>query len=396
MSSAGSERQQPRGLIRDIELHVLECKVCFERFGSNPGRRPCGLPCGHAVCWPCAWALSRTATAPGGQLECPFCRWSGPVSRAADCLPLLQLAELVSAAAAGAGAAQPLRPGECPAELRSVFGGWGELLNPRGLAVCSHSGALAVVQDGEQWLRLLERSGGPLPGPGPGPGPSADEPPIYPLDVAVAGGGRLLAVTDAGDRSVKVFARGPGGRLQLLLTEGGFGLPWGLDSGSEPERLALTDWARGSLLLLELQPPGGRASLRRERVCHGLCHPREVAVSRQDGCIHVVEHPGPRGGGRRLKTFNSRGQLLRQVDGLGRSPGAGLGISGIAVDGQGNVLLADGDSGTVLWMGGPDKRQGRSLIERGLVRPVALAWADGHTLMVLDAGDHTLKVYTVH
>ncbi|XP_020365496.2 E3 ubiquitin-protein ligase NHLRC1 [Rhincodon typus] len=380
MSDAGSERQ-PRGLVRDIELHVLECKVCFERFGSSPARRPCSLPCGHAVCRQCAWALCRPE--PRRQLECPFCRWSGPVSRAADCLPLLQLAELLSSAAA-----EPLSTGTWPAELSSVFGGWGELLNPRGLAVCSHSGALAVVQDGEQWLRLLEWGGRPLPGLGP----SADERPVYPLDVAVAGGGQLLVVTDAGDRSVKVFARRPGGRLELVLTEGGFGLPWGLDCGSA-ERLALTDWAQGSLLLLDLQLPGG-ASLRRDSVCHGLCHPREVAVSRRDGCIHVVEHPGSRGG-RRLKTFNSRGHLVRQLDGLGRSPGAGLGISGIAVDGQGNVLLADGDSGTVVWVSGPDNRQCRTLIERGLVRPVALAWAADHTLMVLDAGDHTLKVYTV-
>ncbi|XP_078395396.1 E3 ubiquitin-protein ligase NHLRC1-like [Cetorhinus maximus] len=389
MCSAGGERQ-PRSLVRDIELNVLECKVCFERFGSSPARRPCALPCGHAVCRHCVSALCRRrgqeAAAAAGQVECPFCRRLGLLSLAADCLPLLQLAELL----AGAGS-EP--PGGGRPELTAVFGGWGRLLNPRGLAVCGSSGAVAVVQDGEQGLGLFERGGRPLPGPGPGAGRLR-----YPLDVAVAGGGRLLVVTDAGDSSVKVFSW-RGGRAELALTHGGFGLPWGLDSGSA-ERVVLTDWARGSLLQLTLQLPGG-ALLKRESICERLCRPREVAVGRLDGCIHVVEHPPASPGqrtGRRLKTFNSQGQLVRQMDGLGCSPPSPspvpLGVSAIAVDAKGNVLLADGDSGTVLCVGTLDKWQCRTIIDRDLVRPVALACTGDDTLIVLDGGDHTWKVYT--
>ncbi|XP_067906292.1 E3 ubiquitin-protein ligase NHLRC1-like [Heterodontus francisci] len=392
MCSARGEGQ-PGSLVREIELNVLECKVCFERFGSSPPRRPCALPCGHAVCRHCASALCRQPRqglqpAADGQLQCPFCRRSGPLSLAADCLPLLQLAELL------AGAAAEPTGGRWP-ELAAVFGGWGLLVNPRGLAVCRSSGAVAVAHDGEQSLRLFERGGRPLLGFGP------LEQLRYPLDVALAGGGRLLVVTDAGDSSVKVFASQAGGGAALTVIRGGFGLPWGVDAGSA-ERVAVTDAGRGSLLLLTLQLPGG-ALLSQDSVCERLCCPREVAVSPLDGCIHVVEHLQPRPGQRagrlaavRLKTFNSQRQLIRQVDNFGLTPSSSvpLGISAIAVDSKGNVLLADGDSGTVACVSTLENFQRRTIIDHGLVRPVALAWTGDDTLIVLDAGDHTWKVYT--
>ncbi|XP_078098032.1 E3 ubiquitin-protein ligase NHLRC1-like [Mustelus asterias] len=401
MCSAEAERQ-PLSLLRDIELNVLECKVCFERFGSSPARRPCALPCGHAVCRHCASALCRRRgqqaqeAAAAAQLECPFCRRSGPLSQAADCLPLLQLAELLSGAGGGPSAAAPPPPpaggggGDRRPELSAIFGGWGRLLNPRGLAVCGRSGAVAVVQDGEQPLGLFERGGRPLPGPG------REQPLRYPLDVALAGGGQLLLVTDAGDSSLKVFGwrAAAGGRPELQLSHGGFGLPWGLASASaDGAVLLLTDWARGSLLRLTLRLPDGGALLRRESLSERLCRPREVAVCPLHGSIHVVEHLAP-GPGRRLSTFDSRGQLLRRMDGLGPGPSLPAGLSAIAVDSQGNVLLADGDRGAVLCVGTVDKADRRTIIESGLVRPVALACTGDGSLIVLDAGDHTWKVYT--
>ncbi|XP_072365790.1 E3 ubiquitin-protein ligase NHLRC1-like [Scyliorhinus torazame] len=395
MCSAEGERQ-PRSLLRDIELNVLECKVCFERFSSSPARRPCALPCGHAVCRHCASALSHRRRAQqaqeeaaAAQLECPFCRRSGPLSQAADCVPLLQLAELLSGAGgepspAAGGGGGGFRP-----ELCAVFGGWGRLLNPRGLAVCGRSGAVAVVQDGEQPLGLFERGGRPLPGPDRG-----QQQLRYPLDVALAGGGRLLLVTDAGDSSLKVFRWGAGGRPELAFTRDGFGLPWGLAGGPAGGTVLLTDWARGSLLRLTLQLPAG-GLLQQESVCERLCGPREVALCPLDGCVHVVEHLAACPGRRRLSTFNSRGQLLRRMDSLGLGPGGGLpaGVSAIAVDGRGNVLLADGDSGAVLCVGTVDKAERRTIIDQGLIRPVALACPADDTLIVLDAGDHTWKVY---
>ncbi|XP_067857753.1 E3 ubiquitin-protein ligase NHLRC1-like [Heptranchias perlo] len=394
---------EPRSLVREIELNVLECKVCFERYGSSPPRRPCALPCGHAVCRHCASALCRRQQPADGQLQCPFCRRTGPLSQAADCLPLLQLAELLGGGGGdgggGGGDAAEVAGGRWP-KLETVFGGWGQLVNPRGLAVCRRSGAVAVAQDGEQRVRLFDR-GGRAAGLG---FESAPEHIRYPLDVALAGGGRLLVVTDAGDCSVKVFASGGGsGGAASAVIRGAFILPWGVDAGSSsssssPDQVALTDAGRGSLLLLTLQLPSG-ALLSQESVCERLRCPREVAVCPLDGCIHVVEHLRP---GARLKTFNRRGQLVRQLDSFALSlpgPGSGgglvpSGLTAIAVDGQGNVLVADGEGRAVLSLGTLDKAQRRTVIERGLCRPLALACAGDDTLIVLDGGDHTWKVYT--
>uniref|UniRef100_UPI00398F2CB9 E3 ubiquitin-protein ligase NHLRC1-like n=1 Tax=Pristiophorus japonicus TaxID=55135 RepID=UPI00398F2CB9 len=397
-SAPGEEEPEARGLVREIELNVLECKVCFERYGSSAPRRPCALPCGHAVCRHCAAALCRrpregrepaAAAADGGQLQCPFCRRSGRLSHAADCLPLLQLAELLGdreAADTEAPSAGRHRSRCCWPELAAVFGGWGQLLNPRGLAVCRESGAVAVAHDGEQRVRLYDRAGRSLLGLGP-------EQLRYPLDVALAGGGRLLVVTDAGDASIKVFASRGGAAAALTVIRGGFGLPWGVAAASA-QQVAVTDAGHGSLLLLNLQLPGG-ALLSQESVCERLCCPREVAVCPLDGCIHVVEHP-PGGGGPavRIKTFNSQRQLVRQIDSFGCSPPPLVpsGVSAIAVDGRGNVLLADGKA--VVCLGTLDNPQGRTLIDWGLARPVALDCVGDDTLVVLDAGDHTWKVYT--
>ncbi|XP_072880110.1 E3 ubiquitin-protein ligase NHLRC1-like [Hemitrygon akajei] len=364
-----------RSLAQDIRINVLECKVCFEHYGDNTACRPCVLPCGHVVCRHCAQTLTRA-----GELQCPFCRRCGPSSLAADCLPLLQLAEMLGPEQGGSSG--------LPSQLRliTVYGGWGQLLNPRALAVCPE--LLAVADDSSRPVRLWERGERWLESDVEATGL------VYPLGVALAGGGQLLLVTDGGDSSLKVFALGQSRKPAVV--QDNFGLPWGVAAGLSISQVVLTDAGRGSLLLLSLRLPGG-ALLGTESVCEGLRYPREVAVCPRQGCIHVVEHLLPPGSSAavRLKTFNSRHQLIRQLDSTGVSPVARIpaGLSAIAVDADGNVLVADGLDGTVGRVGVPGTRQYSILVDQGLIRPTGLACTADGELMVLDGGDNTWKVY---
>ncbi|XP_055510636.1 E3 ubiquitin-protein ligase NHLRC1-like [Leucoraja erinacea] len=388
-----------RSLLRDIQLNVLECKVCFEIYSDSAERRPCVLPCGHAVCRQCAGALSQG----GRQLQCPFCRRCGPPSQAIDCLPLLQLAELLNPVPEGGGGSSNSGSGPCPLtqpRLTAVLGGWGKLLNPRALSVCPSSGALAVADDDPRRpLRLWERGEDSLKPAAAAAGFSGL---LYPLGVALAGGGLLLVVADGGDSSLKVFALGESQKPSAKTIQGDFALPWGVAAGPGSDQVALTDAQRGTLLLLSLHLPGG-GLLSTETVSEGLQCPREVAVCPLHCCIHVVEHLQPLPPSTastssciRLKTFNSRRQLIHQLDSNVFSPARlPAGLSAIAADGRGNVLVADGLGGTVgLVEGITGTLRYRVLIAEGLVRPAGLACTADGELVVLDSGDHTCKIYT--
>ncbi|XP_078283154.1 E3 ubiquitin-protein ligase NHLRC1-like [Rhinoraja longicauda] len=422
--------QAARSLLRDIQLNVLECKVCFEIYSGSAARRPCVLPCGHAVCRQCAGALSQRQQ----QLQCPFCRRCWPASQATtDCLPLLQLAELLLSPVAvavpeGGGSSsnsssnntsssnnnnsssssssnnnRSNNPGQqCPLfqpRLKAVLGGWGTLLNPRALAVCPSSRALVVADDGRRRLRLWQRGEDSLE-PTAAAGRLCGL--LYPLGVALAGGGRLLVVADGGDSSLKVFALGLGGtpRTPKTILSDPLALPWGVAAGPGCDQVALTDAQRGTLSLLRLHLPGG-GLLSTETVSEGLQCPREVAVCPLHCCIHVVEHLQPLAPSAsprvRLKTFNSRRQLIRQLDSTVFSPARlPAGVSAMAADGRGNVLVADGMGGTVGLVEGIAEGlvRYRVLIAEGLVRPAGLACTADGELVVLDGGDHTCKIYT--
>ncbi|NXU94041.1 NHLC1 ligase, partial [Xiphorhynchus elegans] len=346
-------------------LSLLECRVCFERFGPAGPRRPQNLPCGHVLCSGCLCGLRRPL--------CPFCRRPcGPPGAASECRPLLQLLELWGPAA---------RP--CPGVLagpRQCLGGWGALRNPAGLAACAASARLAVVHDGHTRVALF----------GPGGrclrefGPRGEL--RYPLGVAITPGG-LVVVADGGDRALKAFDGE--GRAAGAAREG-LGLPWGLAVTAQGD-LLVSDAEAGALFRVSSDLQQCR------RVRARLSSPRAVAVCPRSGSVAVVEHlGGPARGSTRVRVFGADMRPLGQVDtfGLDVACQAPLYATAVAFDGEGRVLVTDVRGGAVVCLGRPEEFPTVTpLISQGLVYPIGLAYTADDSLVVLDSGDHSIKIY---
>ncbi|KAM9666479.1 E3 ubiquitin-protein ligase NHLRC1 [Trichechus inunguis] len=379
-----------RELVREAETSLLECKVCFERFGRGQQRRPRNLPCGHVVCLACVAALAHPRTL---ALECPFCRRACRGGDTSDCLPVLHLLELLGPALRPAPAAPRALPG-APGVLacHQAFGGWGTLVNPTGLALCPKTGRVVVVHDGKRRVRVFDSRG--RCAHQFGEKGEAVQDIRYPLDVTVTNDGHVV-VSDAGDRSIKVFDFG--GRIKLVIG-GQFSLPWGVDTTPQNE-VVVTDAEAGSLHLLEVDFPEGILQ-RADRMLAHLCSPRGVAVSGLTGAIAVLEHPPPPGGTRacstRVKVFSASMQLIGQVDSFGLSlffPSK-ITASAVTFDHQGNVIVTDTSSQAVLCLGKPEEFPGlKPLVTQGLSHPVALTYTKENSLLVLDAAAHSVKVF---
>ncbi|XP_004712525.1 E3 ubiquitin-protein ligase NHLRC1 [Echinops telfairi] len=389
-ADARGSRPALRELVREAESSLLECKVCFERFGHGHQRRPRNLPCGHVVCLACVAALAHPRTL---ALECPFCRRACRGCDTSDCLPVLHLLELLGPAlrqAPAAARAVPCAPG--PLTCRQAFGGWGTLVNPTGLALCPKTGRVAVVHDGQKRVQVFDSGGGCASQFGER-GEAAQNI-RYPLGVTVTSDCHVV-VSDAGDRSIKVFDFE--GQLKLVVG-GRFALPWGVAATPQNE-LLVTDAEAGSLHLLEVDFPEG--ILRRaDRMCADLCSPRGVAVSWLTRAIAVLEHPlasgGTRGGSSRVKVFSATMQFISQVDSFGLSlffP-SHITASAVTFDHQGNVIVTDTTSQAVLCLGKPEDFPGlKPLITQGVSQPVGLAYTKENALLVLDAAVHSVKVF---
>ncbi|XP_006861077.1 PREDICTED: E3 ubiquitin-protein ligase NHLRC1 [Chrysochloris asiatica] len=379
-----------RELVREAETSLLECKVCFERFGHTQQRRPRNLPCGHVVCQNCVAALAHPRTL---ALECPFCRRVGRGCDTSDCLPVLHLLELLRPALRRAPAA--LSTGPCaPGTLtcHHTFGGWGTLVNPTGLALCPQTGRVVVVHDGKKRVKVFNSEGECVHQFGE-KGEAAQDI-RYPLDVTVTNDCHVV-VSDAGDRSVKVFDFL--GHIKLVIG-GQFSLPWGVDTTPHNEVL-VTDAEAGSLHLLEVDFPEG--ILRRaDRMYSHLCSPRGVAVSWLTGTIAVLEHPltpmGTRACSTRVKVFSATMQFISQVDSFGLSlffPSK-ITASAVTFDHQGNVVVTDTSSQAVLCLGKPEEFPGlKPLVTQGLSYPVALNYTKENSLLVLDTAAQSVKVF---
>ncbi|XP_006888752.1 PREDICTED: E3 ubiquitin-protein ligase NHLRC1 [Elephantulus edwardii] len=392
--AGGARCGQPlRELVREAEISLLECKVCFERFGPGQQRRPRNLPCGHVVCLACVAALAHPRTL---ALECPFCRRGCRGSDTSDCLPVLHLLELLSPALPPAPATSPAVP--CaPGTLtcRHAFGGWGTLVNPTGLALCRKTGRIVVVHDGQRRVKVFDSEGGCAHQFGE-KGESAQDI-RYPLDVTVTNDCHVV-VSDAGDRSIKVFDFF--GHVKLLIG-GQFSLPWGVDTTPQNEIL-VTDAEAGSLHILKVDFPEG--NLRRiEKMCAHLCSPRGVAVSWHTGAIAVLEHPpaaeGTQTCSTRVKVFSATMQFIGQVDSFGLSlffPSK-ITASAVTFDPQGNVIVTDTSSQAVLCLGKPEEFPGlKPLITQDLSHPVALVYTKENSLLVLDTAAHSVKVFKAY
>ncbi|XP_056339923.1 E3 ubiquitin-protein ligase NHLRC1 [Oenanthe melanoleuca] len=377
----------------EAELSLLECRVCFEPYGPDGQRRPLNLPCGHVLCRGCVGAL---AGAERRRLECPFCRrLCGPAETSA-CRPLLQLLELLGPGgrlasalgrSGGGAAAAPAGLG-----LRRCLGGWGWLVNPTGVAACPGSGRLAVAHDGEKRIHVFGPGGFCLGRFGER-GPASNDI-KYPLDVAVTPDGHVV-VTDGGDCSVKAFDFD--GRGVLAVREG-FCLPWGLDATPESE-VIVTDSEAGALYRLAADFP--RGELKKCQVIRSrLVSPRAVAVCRTSGAVVVIEHLkalGESKGSTRVKIFSAEMDLIGQMDSFGLNlvfPSR-IYATAVAFDKEGRVIVTDVCSQAVICLGKPEEFPiFNPLISHGLAYPVGLTYTADNSLVVLDSGDHSVKVYS--
>ncbi|XP_076999564.1 E3 ubiquitin-protein ligase NHLRC1 [Tamandua tetradactyla] len=376
-------------LAREAETSLLECKVCFERFGHRQQRRPRNLPCGHVVCLACVATLAHPRTL---ALECPFCRRACRGCDTSDCLPVLHLLELLGPALRpppAAPRAAPCAPGAL--SCHHAFGGWGTLVNPTGLALCPKTGRIVVVHDGRRRVKIFD-SGGECVHQFGEKGEGAQDI-RYPLDVTVTNDCHVV-VTDAGDRSIKVFDLF--GQIKLVIG-GQFSLPWGVETTPQ-NGVVVTDAEAGALHLLEVDFPEGVLQ-RTERLHAHLCSPRGVAVSWLTGAIAVVESlqaPGTKTCSSRVTVFSASMQLIGQVDTFGLSlffPSK-MTASAVAFDHQGNVVVTDSSSQAVLCLGKPEEfPMLKPMVTEGLSHPVALTYTKENSLLVLDAADHSIKVY---
>ncbi|KAM9302519.1 E3 ubiquitin-protein ligase NHLRC1 [Morus bassanus] len=379
----------------EAELNLLECRVCFERYGAGGQRRPRNLPCGHVLCRGCVGALGGPENR---RLECPFCRRACGSAETSDCLPLLQLLEALGPAGGGLPSARGRRGGgaggPAPAgpALRLALGGWGALVNPSGVAACRRSGRLAVAHDGKKRIHVFGPGGSCLQRFGERGEAGNDI--KYPLDVTVTSDGHVV-VADGGDRAVKAFDFE--GRGVLAVREG-FCLPWGLDATPESE-VILTDAEAGALYRLTADFTKGKLK-KCQMIRSQLVSPRGVAVCQTSGAIVVIEHlkaQGPNDGSTRVKIFSAEMDLLGQMDSFGLNlvfPSK-IYATAVAFDKEGRVIVTDVCSQAVICLGKPEEFPiFNPLISHGLSYPVGLTYTANNSLVVLDSGDHSIKIYS--
>ncbi|XP_056142778.1 E3 ubiquitin-protein ligase NHLRC1-like [Lampris incognitus] len=390
------------GILREIQVNLLECKVCFERFSwQQSERRPQNLTCGHVLCQECVQALSHPVLR---KLECPFCRQLCHVDGTSHCRALTDLQELLLTRSPGPAAPRGVKGSvsRCGGltfgalRLCSAFGGWGTLINPTGVAVFESSGTIMVVHDGDKRVAVFSPQGRRLHSFGPRG--RADREICYPLDVAVSPSGYVV-VTDAGNNAVKVFtSRGS----HVMTVKGSFQLPWGVDIDS-CGHILVSDNHAGTLSQVIVDYARG-VTLNLDAVITHLQHPKEVACCRATGNIAVVESLGhdtnPTGNHRptRLSVYEKGFHLLYQMDSFSMSLGSGvrLSASGVAFDKEGALVMIDSTQGMIWSLGRCwDSPVLTPLVGGHLVHPVGMAVnAANDSLIILDSGDHAVKIYS--
>ncbi|XP_043830467.1 E3 ubiquitin-protein ligase NHLRC1-like [Dromiciops gliroides] len=380
-------------LVREAEMSLLECKVCFEKYSHEQPRRPRNLGCGHVICLSCLVNLLDPQTQ---TIECPFCR--SLTTPRSDCLLLLQVLEFLGPALSttppGLGFTGPRAIRWFPGALTCVqtFGGWGKLINPNSLAFCRKTGNMAVTHDGRSRVKIFGPDGVCAQRFGErGNGPENIR---YALGVTITSD-KYVVVTDAGDRSVKVFDFA--GQNKLCI-QGVFSLPWGVQTTPKNEIL-VADNETGSLYLLKIDFK--KAELKSTtKLPISFCNPRSIAVCPFTGFIAVAENlkaDGCKPASSRIRVFSPTTlKLLGQVDSFGLSlflP-AILDVTSISFDFHGNLLVADAANHSIGCLGKPwEFPSYKPVITHGLSYPAAMSYTDENTLIVLDSGTHTVKLY---
>ncbi|CAJ1062102.1 E3 ubiquitin-protein ligase NHLRC1-like [Xyrichtys novacula] len=384
------------GALREIQINLLECKVCFEKFNlQQRERRPQNLSCGHVLCLECIAALSHPLLR---KLECPFCRQLCNIDSTSPCQVLVDLQELLSTTSStGIHSATGLTSTSLTStalQLCTVFGGWGTLFNPTGIAILGVSGTIVVVHDGKKRVVVFSPRGRKLHSFGP-KGRAVGEI-CYPVDVAVTPCGHVV-VTDAGDQAVKVFtSRGN----HVLTVKDFFLMPWGVDTDS-CGNILVSDAQAGKLFQVKVDYTRGLI-LNHVPAISDLQNPKTVACHQVTGNAAVLEHlhddkyPPSTHQRTRLKVFSKDFHLLYQADSfsLTLQSTVRLNMSGVAFDGDGGIVVVDSNKGIIWSLGNVLRGLDPSpLVGDHLLRPTGLV-SIKNTLAVLDSGDHTVKIYS--
>ncbi|NXG29558.1 NHLC1 ligase, partial [Dromaius novaehollandiae] len=251
---------------------------------------------------------------------------------------------------------------------------------------------LAVAHDGKKRIKVFGASGTCMQQFGERGDAGNDL--KYPLDVAVTLDGHVV-VTDGGDRSVKAFDFE--GRGMLAVREG-FCLPWGLDTTPENE-VVVTDSEAGALY--RLTADFGKGKLKESQMIQSkLTCPRGVAVCQVSGAIAVIEHlkaKGPNNSSTRMKIFSADMKLIAQMDTFGLNlifPSKIYAVA-VAFDKEGHIIVTDVYNQAVLCLGKPEEFPVfKPIINHGLSYPVGLTYMANNSLVVLDGGDHSVKIYS--
>uniref|UniRef100_A0A3Q3JIT6 RING-type E3 ubiquitin transferase n=1 Tax=Monopterus albus TaxID=43700 RepID=A0A3Q3JIT6_MONAL len=383
-----SEEGPAPGILRQIQITLLECKVCFEKFNTQQReRRPQNLSCGHVLCLECITTLSHPLLR---KLECPFCRQLCSVDSTSHCQVLSDLQELLFPRSP-VSTALPLMASTA-LRLTTAFGGWGTLINPTGIAALGSSRTLVVVHDGEKRVVMFSPQGRKLHSFGRRAQASGEI--RYPVDVAVTPCGYVV-VTDAGDKSVKVFtSRGH----QVLKVKDSFEMPWGVDTDS-CGHILVSDIQAGTLSQVKVDYSRG-VILAMHTAISDLRHPKAVACCQMTGNTAVMEHltndrhiPERH---MRLKVFTKDFQLLYQTDSfsLTLQYTVRLNMSGVVFGKDGDLIVIDSNQGIIWSLGKPQNGPSLTpLVGDHLIRPAGLVSVN-NMLIVLDSGDHAVKIYS--
>lgn len=377
-------------LIQDIQMNLLECKVCFKEFTEDC--RPQNLLCGHVLCQECVTALSHPLLR---KLECPFCRQLCNVDHTSNCLVLTDLQELLMShesrcAVLSHSTEKSLSPdkGAAHLHLSAVLGGWGTLINPVGMAVLGPLGTIVIVHDEAHKVVVLNSKGEMLNSFGQNG--SAPGEICYPMDVAVCPLGHVV-VTDGGDKAVKIYtSRG----THIVTIRALFQLPWGVDTDSTGN-IFVSDVLTGTLFHLTVDYCNS-VSFQCHTAVSDLENPKAVACCPLTGNIATVEHLSGRSNQHtRLKVFTNDFHIVYQNDSsnINLQFNVCIHVSAVSFGTNGDMIVIDNSQGMIWKLGKPwHNSVPVPLVSANLIHPVGLA-SINNKLFILDSGDHTVKIY---
>ncbi|XP_056288076.1 E3 ubiquitin-protein ligase TRIM32 [Pseudoliparis swirei] len=221
----------------------------------------------------------------------------------------------------------------------------------------------------------------------------ADLPNLIPLSIAVTPQG-LIGVTDNYDNSVKVYTMDGQcvacHKNQLIK-------PWGI-TALPSGQLVVSDVEGGKLWCLTVDRNVGVVSWK--RLCSAV-RPKFVTCDAA-GTVYFTQglalnyekgHNEPHlEGGFSISSVDKDGQLGKQLSHFFSEKEDFRCITGMCVDANGDLLVTDSGRKEILQF--PKEGGFKVLIQEGLTCPVGVATTQKGQLLVLDCGDHCVKVYT--